>query len=50
MSIVGPRPHATAHNEQYQNLIEDTCCAIKLNPGITGWAQINGWRGETHIR
>ncbi len=47
MSIVGPHPHAVAHNEQYRQLIEATCCAIRVKPGITGWAQINGWRGET---
>ena len=47
MSIVGPRPHAVAHNEQYRQLIGDYMLRHKVKPGITGWAQINGWRGET---
>ena len=47
MSIVGPRPHAVAHNEQYRQLIEGYMLRHKVKPGITGWAQINGWRGET---
>lgn len=47
MSIVGPRPHAVAHNEQYRQLIEGYMLRHKMKPGITGWAQINGWRGET---
>ena len=47
MSIVGPRPHAAAHNEQYRQLIEGYMLRHKVKPGITGWAQINGWRGET---
>lgn len=47
MSIVGPRPHAVAHNEQYRYLIEGYMLRHKVKPGITGWAQINGWRGET---
>lgn len=47
MSIVGPRPHAVAHNEQYRTLIEGYMLRHKVKPGITGWAQINGWRGET---
>ena len=47
MSIVGPRPHAVAHNEQYRNIIEGYMLRHKVKPGITGWAQINGWRGET---
>ena len=47
MSIVGPRPHAVAHNEQYRSLIHGYMLRHKVKPGITGWAQINGWRGET---
>lgn len=47
MSIVGPRPHAKAHNEYYRRLIPSYMLRHKLKPGITGWAQINGWRGET---
>jgi len=47
MSIVGPRPHAVAHNEQYRALIHGYMMRHKVKPGITGWAQINGWRGET---
>jgi putative colanic acid biosynthesis UDP-glucose lipid carrier transferase len=47
MSIVGPRPHAVAHNEQYRKLIGRYMLRHKVKPGITGWAQINGWRGET---
>jgi len=47
MSIVGPRPHAVAHNEQYRTLIDGYMIRHKVKPGITGWAQINGFRGET---
>lgn len=47
MSLVGPRPHALAHNEYYRNQIETYMQRHKIKPGITGWAQINGWRGET---
>ncbi|MCQ8885982.1 undecaprenyl-phosphate glucose phosphotransferase [Pseudoalteromonas agarivorans] len=47
MSIVGPRPHAVAHNEEYRKKVEFYMLRHKAKPGITGWAQINGWRGET---
>ena len=47
MSVVGPRPHAVAHNEQYRKLIRGYMWRHKVKPGITGWAQINGWRGGT---
>jgi putative colanic acid biosynthesis UDP-glucose lipid carrier transferase len=47
MSIVGPRPHAVAHNEMYRKLIKGYMLRHKVRPGITGWAQVNGYRGET---
>ncbi|WP_028109035.1 undecaprenyl-phosphate glucose phosphotransferase [Ferrimonas futtsuensis] len=47
MSVVGPRPHAVAHNEQYRALISGYMLRHHMKPGITGWAQVNGWRGET---
>jgi putative colanic acid biosynthesis UDP-glucose lipid carrier transferase len=47
MSIVGPRPHAVAHNEQYREIIKAYMVRHKVKPGITGWAQVNGHRGET---
>jgi putative colanic acid biosynthesis UDP-glucose lipid carrier transferase len=47
MSFVGPRPHAVAHNETYRKLINGYMVRHKVRPGITGWAQVNGLRGET---
>ncbi|MHB9100670.1 MAG: undecaprenyl-phosphate glucose phosphotransferase [Sulfuricella sp.] len=47
MSIVGPRPHAVEHDEFYQRQIDAYMLRHHVKPGITGWAQTNGWRGET---
>ena len=47
MSVVGPRPHAVAHTELYRRLIKGYMFRHKVRPGITGWAQVNGLRGET---
>lgn len=47
MSLVGPRPHALAHNHQYAQTVENYSGRHKVKPGITGWAQVNGCRGET---
>jgi putative colanic acid biosynthesis UDP-glucose lipid carrier transferase len=47
MSLVGPRPHAIAHTELYRKLISGYMIRHKVRPGITGWAQVNGLRGET---
>jgi putative colanic acid biosynthesis UDP-glucose lipid carrier transferase len=47
MSVVGPRPHALAHNRAYAELIRTYMVRHKVKPGITGWAQVNGFRGET---
>jgi len=47
MSIVGPRPHAIEHNDHYKDQIDAYMMRHKVKPGITGWAQINGWRGQT---
>lgn len=48
MSVVGPRPHMLKHTEQYSALIDDYLVRHYVKPGITGWAQINGFRGETN--
>ncbi|SKB98203.1 sugar transferase, partial [Parapedobacter luteus] len=47
MSVVGPRPHMIKHTEQYSALIDKYMLRQFLKPGITGWAQVNGYRGET---
>ena len=49
MSLVGPRPHAVAHNEYYRDKLHGYMARHKIKPGITGWAQINGCRGETDV-
>ncbi|MGH8221526.1 MAG: undecaprenyl-phosphate glucose phosphotransferase, partial [Woeseiaceae bacterium] len=48
MSVVGPRPHAIAHNEEYRRLIKGYMIRHKVNPGMTGLAQVSGFRGETN--
>ena len=47
MSLVGPRPHALAHDDHYGAMISNYAYRHHVKPGITGWAQVNGWRGET---
>lgn len=47
MSLVGPRPHAVEHQTYYQQLVDEYRCRHRMKPGITGWAQIHGFRGET---
>jgi Undecaprenyl-phosphate glucose phosphotransferase len=47
MSVVGPRPHALEHDDQYQKIVAGYIHRYRVKPGITGWAQVNGFRGET---
>lgn len=47
MSVVGPRPHAIEHDNLYKDLVDGYMYRYRIKPGITGWAQINGFRGET---
>ena len=47
MSLVGPRPHAHAQNRQFAEIVDRYAARHRVRPGITGWAQVNGWRGET---
>jgi exopolysaccharide biosynthesis polyprenyl glycosylphosphotransferase len=47
MSLVGPRPHAVAHDDKYTEVLSDYAFRNHVKPGITGWAQVNGCRGET---
>lgn len=50
MSLVGPRPHALEHDEHFKRLITNYVMRYRIKPGITGWAQVHGWRGETNTR
>src|SRR5471032_2188265 len=47
MSVVGPRPHAIEHDDEYRTVVDGYIHRYRIKPGITGWAQINGFRGET---
>lgn len=50
MSIIGPRPHMLVHDEEYANKIREYPLRYAVKPGITGWAQVNGLRGERDIK
>ena len=50
MSLVGPRPHALAHDRSFERRIALYARRHNVRPGITGWAQVNGWRGNTSLR
>jgi lipopolysaccharide/colanic/teichoic acid biosynthesis glycosyltransferase len=47
MSVIGPRPHMLKHTEEYSKIIDKFMVRHFIKPGITGWAQVNGYRGET---
>ncbi|ODS00510.1 hypothetical protein AUC68_14700 [Methyloceanibacter methanicus] len=47
MSLVGPRPHAIAHDHEFEKVVDSYACRHNVKPGITGWAQVHGYRGET---
>jgi lipopolysaccharide/colanic/teichoic acid biosynthesis glycosyltransferase len=47
MSVVGPRPHAIEHDDEYRGIVDGYIHRYRIKPGITGWAQVNGFRGET---
>jgi lipopolysaccharide/colanic/teichoic acid biosynthesis glycosyltransferase len=47
MSLVGPRPHALAHDREYGQVVRLYAARHNVKPGVTGWAQVNGWRGAT---
>ena len=49
IGIVGPRPHALEHDGFYEKRIDAYMLRHRIKPGITGWAQVNGWRGETDM-
>ena len=48
MSLVGPRPHAIAHDHEFEKVVDSYACRHNVKPGITGWAQVHGFRGETN--
>ncbi len=47
MSLIGPRPHALAHDDEFKKLVSNYACRHHVKPGLSGWAQVNGHRGET---